>query len=114
MRLPLNESATAQADASGNAIVRMTPGVSGSSWKIKRMVTSVAGVNPRTIVNLVVYRNVISETNRLDGTTSAAQDASETDIDVSASDTILGVYSDCPVGSFATLAVSGYKETGRR
>lgn len=113
MQIPMFESQTVTIGADGTGIVRFSPGVAGSSWKIQRMVTAI-DVDPQQVINLVVYRNVISESNRLDGTTSAAQDASETNIDVGASDTIIGLYSGAPVGSHATLTLSGTKETGRR
>lgn len=112
MRIPLFESQNAVADANGNCTVRFFPGTAGTSWNITRIVTSV-NVDPNTQINLVLYRNVVSEANRLDGTSSAAQDTSETDIDINASDTVLGVYSGAPVGSRCILTISGTKDTGR-
>lgn len=112
MKIPLYESQSAVADAQGNATVRFFPGVAGSSWKVKRITTSV-NVAPSTLINLVMYRNTVSETNRVDGTESAAQDSSETDIDLQASDTLIGVYSNAPVGSNCTITLSGDKDTGR-
>ena len=117
MRIPLFESRSAIADASGNAIIRFSPGTAGAKWTIQRFVTAItgAGVTPRSILQLAVYRNVISETNRLDGTQSAAQDASEIPnaIEISSSDTILAVYSGIPVGASCQFTLSGFAETGR-
>lgn len=115
MILPLEASVTAKADASGNATVRIyAPGIV-RSWKIERMITSVtgAGATPQSVINLVVYTNSVSETNRRDSTQSAAQDTSETKIDLQSTDYLIGVYSNAPVGSNCTLTITGTKDTGR-
>lgn len=114
MRIPLAESASANADGSGNATVRMSPQVAGSSWVIQRMITSIPAMNPLDLVDLKVYKNSVTEANRLDATTSAAQDSSETNIPVATTDVIVGVYSGVLPGASCTLTVSGTKETGRR
>lgn len=117
MKIPLFESRSAIADASGSAIIRFSPGTAGASWTIQRFVTAITGptVTPRSILQLTVYRNIISEANRLDGTQSAAQDTSEipNGIEVASSDTVLAVYSGIPVGASCQFTLSGYTETGR-
>lgn len=117
MRIPLFESRSAIADASGNAILRFSPGTAGARWRIERFVTAItgAGVTPRSILQLTVYRNIISEANRLDGTQSAAQDTSEipNGIEVPSSDTIVAYYSGIPVGASCQFTLSGYADTGR-
>lgn len=113
MRIPLAESATAVADGSGNATVRLSPQVAGSSWTIRRMVTAIPAMSPRSIVDLKVYLNSITEANRLDATSSAAQDASETNIPVGTTDVVIGVYSSVTAGASCTLTITGDKETGR-
>lgn len=117
MRIPLFESRSAIADVNGNATIRFSPGTAGASWTIQRFVTAVTGptVTPRSILQLTVYRNIISEANRLDGTQSAAQDASEipNGIQVPSADTILAVYSGIPAGASCQFTLSGYAETGR-
>lgn len=115
MLLKLESSASAIADVNGNATVRIyAPGIV-VSWKIKRMVSNVsgAGATPQSVINLAVYRNSVSETNRVDGTSSAAQDTSETDIELQSTDSLIGVYSTAPAGSVCTLNVTGTKDTGR-
>lgn len=115
MIIPLNTSAQATADATGKATVRIYQNTAGSSWVVKRMITSVvgAGATPQSLINLSAYSNSVSETNRKDGTSSAAQDASETDIPLQASEFLIGVYTGAPVGSICTLTVTGTVETGR-
>lgn len=117
MRIPLFESRSAIVDVTQTATIRFSPGTAGSSWTILRFVTAItgAGVTPRSILQLAVYRNVISETNRLDGTQSAAQDTSEipNGIHVDSSDTIIALYTGIPVGASCQFTLSGYAETGR-
>jgi hypothetical protein len=117
MRIPLFVSSSAVADASGSAILRFSPGTAGASWSIERMVTSItgAGVSPRDLLELVVYRNVISEANRLDHTSSAAQDTSEipNPIGIASSDTVIAVYSGIPTGASCQFTITGYADTGR-
>lgn len=115
MEIPLGESASALA-VNGNATLRLTPAVAGSSWKIERITTSVigGGATPQTLINLAVYVNSVSESNRRDGTSSAAQDTSETNIPLQSTDTLIGVYTNVPNGGICTITVSGTKETGRR
>lgn len=116
MEIPLNASAQATADANGNATVFLygSP-TAGSTWTVKRMTTSVNGngATPQSVINLVTYTNSVSETNRRDATSSAAQDTSETDIPLQASEFIIGVYTGAPPGSICTLTVTGTIETGR-
>lgn len=114
MEIPMNEAATAVADGSGNATVRLSPQVMGSSWKIERMITAITGMDPTDLVDLKVYKNTPTEANRVDASSSAAQDSSETNIPVLATDTIIGIYSGVTPGSSCTLTISGTKETGRR
>lgn len=113
MQIPLAESASAIADGSGNATVRLTPAVAGSSWVIERMITAIPAMDRLDIVDLVVYKNSTTEANRLDATSSAAQSTSETNIPVGTTDVIVGVYSGVTPGASCTLTVSGRKETGR-
>lgn len=115
MQIRMNESASLLAVA-GTAVVRMSPSTAGSSWVVKRMTTIVTGgtITPSTIINLAVYLNSVSESNRVDGTQSAAQDTSETNVPLQASDTLIGVYTNVPAGGVCTLTISGTKETGRR
>lgn len=113
MIIPLDASATATADANGNATVRMSPQVAGSSWVIKRMITAIPTMDPQAIVDLKVYRNIISEANRLDATSSAAQDSSETSIPVRTTDVIIGIYSGVTPGASCTLSITGDNDTGR-
>lgn len=115
MLIPLNQSAQAVADSNGDATVRLYSNVAGSSWVVKRMISVVsgAGVTPQSLVNLAVYTNSVSETNRRDGTSSAAQDTSETDIPLQATDVLIGVYSGAPAGSVCVLTITGTVETGR-
>lgn len=115
MIIPLNASASVKADAGGAAIVRIyAPGIV-RTWNIKRMITSVtgAGALPTTPINLVVYTNSVSESNRKDSTNSAAQDTSETDIELQSTDFLIGIYTGAPVGSDCTLTITGKTDTGR-
>lgn len=114
MQIPLAESATAVADGSGNATVRLSPQVAGSSWVVKRMITAIPAMDPTDIVDLKVYMNFPTEANRLDATSSAAQSTSETHIPVNTTDVIVGVYTGVTPGASCTLTVSGTKDTGRR
>lgn len=112
--LPLSASVSATI-ASGRAIGRLSPQVAGSSWRIKRMVTT-ANIDSTTLLNLKVYKNSEQAGNLLDGTDSAAQDASETDITLETTDVLIAVWSsDDPAlnGSICTLIVSGDNYTGR-
>ncbi len=77
------------------------------------MITAIPSMSPRAIADLKVYMNTITEANRLDASSSAAQDSSETNIPVNTTDVIIGVYSGIPIGAACTLTVTGYKETGR-
>lgn len=117
MIIPLFESRNAVADATGNVTLRFSPGTAGASWDIRRMVTSITGggVTPRTVIQMAVYRNVVSEATKLDGTSSAAQDTSEipNGIPVPSSDTILVLYSGVPVGASCSFTISGTVDTGR-
>lgn len=113
MKIPLAESVTGVADGSGNAIARMSPSVAGSSWIIERMITAIPEMNPRAIVDHKVYKNSITEANRLDGTSSGAQDSSETNIPVGTTDVIIAVWSGVTPGASCTLTITGTKETGR-
>jgi hypothetical protein len=114
MIIPMNESATATANAAGSATVRLTPGVAGATWIIKRVITNIDTANTSSVIKLDLYRNSVSETNRLDGTSSAAQDTSETEIPFQTTDVLIGVYTGAPVGSHCTVTISGTKDTGRR
>lgn len=112
MIIPMNESASAVSVA-GSATVRMSPQVAGSYWIVKRMITSITS-GPDVAVNLSVYKNVISEATKVDGTSSAGQDSSETDIRLETTDVLIGVYTGVPAGGVCTLIIAGDKETGRR
>lgn len=114
MIIPLNTSAQAVADANGNAEVRIYRNTAGSSWVVRRMITSVtgAGVTSQSVIDHAVYTNSVSETNRKDSTQSA-QDTSETEIPLQASEFLIGTYADCPPGSVCTLTVTGTVDTGR-
>lgn len=113
MKIRMAESATATADGSGNATVRLSPQIAGSSWIIERMVTAIPAMDPRSIVDHRVYLNSVTEANRLDATSSGAQDTSETNIPVGTTDVIIGVYTGVTPGASCTLTISGTKETGR-
>lgn len=115
MQIPMNESVSLPA-ANGTATVRLSPGTAGASWVIERMTTSVigSGITPQSLINLAVYVNSVSESNRRDGTSSAAQDSSETNIPIQSTDTLIGVYTGVPAGGICTLTITGTKETGRR
>lgn len=113
MKIPMYESATAVADVNGNATVRLSPSVAGSSWTIERMITAIPSMDPFSVVNHKVYKNSITEANRLDATTSGAQDTSETNIPVGTTDVIIGIYSGATPGAQCTLTLTGTKETGR-
>lgn len=118
MIIPLEASASVKADAGGAAVVRIyAPGIV-RSWNVTRMVTSVtgAGALPTTPINLVVYKNSVSENNRKDSTSSAAQDTSEIPgkgISLQSTDFLIGIYTGAPVGSDCTLSVTGETDTGR-
>lgn len=114
MEIPLYESATAVADVNGNATVRLSPSVAGSSWVIQRMITAIPAMDPFAVVPHKVYKNSATEANRLDATTSGAQDTSETNIPVATTDVIIGVYSGVTAGASCTLTLTGTKQTGRR
>jgi hypothetical protein len=113
MQIPLYESATAVADVNGNAIVRLSPQVAGSSWTIQRMVTAIPAMSPQNFVLHKVYKNSVTEANRLDATSSGAQDTSETNIPVATTDVIIGTWAGVTIGASCTLTVTGTKETGR-
>jgi hypothetical protein len=114
MIIPLFESHSTVV-VGGTATLRFSPGTAGASWNVTRIVTSISGggVGPQDILQLVLYRNAVSETNRLDGTSSAAQDTSETDINLNSSDTLIAVYSGIPNGASCSLTISGTANTGR-
>lgn len=113
MQIPLYESATGTADASGNTTVRLSPSVAGSSWVIQRMITAIPAMAPQNFVLHKVYKNSTTEANRLDATSSGAQDTSETNIPVATTDVIIGVWAGVTPGAQCTLTVTGTKETGR-
>ena len=111
MKIPFLASVSATV-AAGRAVGRLSPGVAGSRWTIERMVTSTT-LGPTVPANLVVYKNVESPTTRLDGTSSAGQDTSETNIDIDSSDSLVAVWTGVANGTVCTLTVSGINDTGR-
>ena len=112
-RLPLLASISATV-ANGVAVGRLTPGVAGSSWTVRRMITSTT-LGPDVPCDLKVYRNVISEATKLDGTSSAGQDTSEIPdgIPLAATETLIAVWSGVANGTICTFTVSGDNDTGR-
>lgn len=104
-------SGTAVFDASGKAVVRLGPTVYGSRWKVDLMSVSTTSTL-QTTCN--VYRDSESAAASLDNTRTGNLDTSNTDIDLTAGQVILFVWTGGTPGALATVSVSGTLYTGRR
>lgn len=103
-------SASAVFDASGKAQVQMGPSVYGSRWNVDRMVVTSTSTTQTTCA---VYRNSVSDQNKVDNTRTGNSDTSETNIDLYPPDVLIFVWSGGDVGTVATAVLAGTLYTGR-
>lgn len=113
--LPLLASANATfiSDGVGGSVARVPhlgPRRYGTTWHVTHMVSTTNSVVPSQVR---VYRNIESPTTIVDGSDSANQDTSETDITLGSGEFLTFVWTKGDIGAIATITVSGEMSTGR-
>ena len=104
---PVSVSASATFDENGRAVAQLGPSTFGIRWTIKRMSTSTtSGAESQ----LVVYRNAEQASARIDGTYTANQNTSETEIALQTLEKLVFVWTQGDPGSVATIVLEGTQE----
>lgn len=89
----------------------MGPSVYGSRWNVDRMVVSTTST---AVTKCDVYRNAVSDANKVDNTRTGNADTSETNLDLNPPDVLIFVWTGGTPGAVATASVAGTLYTGRR
>ncbi len=107
MRIPLTESASITLDVDGGGTVVLQPNVYGETWYVKRLATSAS-----SNCKLRVYRDIVSDTAKVDSTYSGMNDISDCDIVLGNANKLVFVWTEGDAGGYATIRIDGEKETG--
>ena len=119
MERPLNVSVTATftpvANSPTDTIARaqIGPQTFGEKWHITRIVTNTTSTGLNGQSQLRVYRAIESPLTLLDGTYSADQDISDTDISLVTLENLVFVWTNGDNGSEAIGIISGTIDDGR-
>ena len=102
---PLQESATAVANASGVATARLQPSRAMEQWHV----TGVALTNSSTTNDPVVqlYRGAISPSNQIGGSYSGRQTGGSGDDWFQAGQALIAQWTGCDVGSTSYINITG-------
>lgn len=103
--LPLAESASATADASGVARVQMGPLRAFESWDVRS--TTVASTSSVLVPTARVYRGAEAPSRLIDGTYTGTQDTSDTAYTLRSGERVIVVFSGADVGSQCTVTLEG-------
>jgi len=104
-------SQSAIINSAGRAVCTAGPERYGEQWRVTRMVTNITPITAGVNTRLDVYRNSETPSQMVDGTYTAEQNVSETDIGLRSGEKLVFVWSGGTPNSIATIILTG--ETGR-
>lgn len=104
-RRPLNESASATADASGRAVVRLGPHRAFEVWDITQ--TSVQTTSTTNVPEVRLYEGHESPSALIDGSYDGNLNHTNAHIRLQSGVELVAVWSGADVGAVCTLAVMG-------
>lgn len=105
---PVEESATAVADANGRAVVRLGPSRAMEKWSITNTAVQSTSVDTATFK---LYRGSESTSRFIEGTYAGGQDNSNTAYTLQNGEPAVGVWTGATIGATCTMTISG---TGER
>lgn len=100
----LLEVGTSTFDADGMATVRFGLQIHGLEWEIKKFVVSTTS---ELSTQVRIYRDTVSDSNRIDGSYSGNQDVSDTSVTLQAPVTLVFVWEGGTPGAQATGRIEG-------
>ena len=103
--IPLAESASAAADASGTARISLGPLRAFERWHV--VSTTVTSTSSVLVPTAKVYRGAEAPSRLIGGTFTATLDTTDTAYDLRAGDKAVVVFSGCDVGAICTVTVEG-------
>lgn len=103
--VPLAESSSASADASGIARVKLGPLRAFESWDVK--LTSVASTSSVKVPTVRVYRGAESPSRLIDGTYTGTLNSTDTPYTLRSGEKVVVVFEKCDVGATCTITVEG-------
>ena len=105
MKIPVEESGTATADANGDASAKFT-NYRAFRWVITRLISVVSGST--TEASLRVYKNAISTANQIDSTYTANNAVSgSNEFELRRGESLIFVWSDATPGATCTGNIQG-------
>lgn len=105
---PLIQSGSAVADANGNAVVEMRPGIAGEWWRVRN--TSVSGNSSNEPV-VKIYKGFVSDACLIGGSLTGNLDSANGDDYIQPNEAIICVWSQATPGASFTVTITG--ERGR-
>lgn len=106
--IPLFESNTGVADASGRAVARVQPLRAFEKWNITRL--AVSSTSSILVPTARIYRGSETPSRLVDGTHTGTLDQSDTHLDLANGEALICVWEGADVGSQCTFTVEGTKE----
>ena len=103
--VPLSESASAIADASGTARISIGPLRSFERWEIAS--TTVANTGTALVPTVRVYRGGEAPSRLIDGSYTGTLDTSDTAYTLLSGEKVLAVFTGASIGTQCTLTVEG-------
>lgn len=110
MTLPLFESSTGVADATGRAVARVQPLRAFERWDITRM--AVSSTSTVLVPTCRIYRGAENPSMLVDGTFTGNLDQSDTQLSLENGEVLLCVWTGADVGARCIFTVQGKKDKG--
>lgn len=107
MSIPLFESNTGTADATGRAVARVQPLRAFETWNVRRM--AVSSTSSVLVPTARIYRGSENPSMLVDGTFTGNLDQSDTQLDLANGEALICVWSGADVGSKCTFTIQGEK-----